>query len=116
MDLFELSMQKNLMNGAPLADKMRPRSLDEFVGQGHIIGDGKYLSRLIKSDRLSSILFYGPPGVGKTTLAEIIAKTTSKNFIKLSAVTSNLKELREVLKKAEDSMKFHNISTIVFID
>ncbi|MDU3010251.1 MAG: replication-associated recombination protein A [Peptoniphilus harei] len=116
MDLFELSMEKNLMKSSPLADRMRPRNLDEFVGQDHVIGDGKYLSRLIKSDRLGSILFYGPPGVGKTTLAEIIAKTTNKNFIKLSAVTSNLKELREVLKKAEDSMKFHNISTIVFID
>ena len=116
MDLFELSMEKNLMKASPLADRMRPRNLDEFVGQDHVIGEGKYLSRLIKSDRLGSILFYGPPGVGKTTLAEIIAKTTNKNFIKLSAVTSNLKELREVLKKAEDSMKFHNISTIVFID
>ena len=116
MDLFELSMEKNLMKASPLADRMRPRNLNEFVGQDHVIGDGKYLSRLIKSDRLGSILFYGPPGVGKTTLAEIIAKTTNKNFIKLSAVTSNLKELREVLKKAEDSMKFHNISTIVFID
>lgn len=116
MDLFELSMEKNLMKASPLADRMRPRNLNEFVGQDHVIGDGKYLSRLIKSDRLGSILFYGPPGVGKTTLAEIIANTTNKNFIKLSAVTSNLKELREVLKKAEDSMKFHNISTIVFID
>ncbi|MBM7550589.1 replication-associated recombination protein A [Peptoniphilus gorbachii] len=116
MDLFELSMEKNLMKSSPLADRMRPRNLNEFAGQDHVIGDGKYLSRLIKSDRLGSILFYGPPGVGKTTLAEIIAKTTNKNFIKLSAVTSNLKELREVLKKAEDSMKFHNISTIVFID
>lgn len=116
MDLFELSMQKNLESKAPLADRMRPRNLEEFFGQSHIIGEGKYLSRLIKSDRLTSVLFYGPPGVGKTTLAEIIARSTNKNFVKLSAVTSNLKELREVLAKAENSMKFDNISTIVFID
>ena len=116
MDLFELSMQKNLETKAPLADRMRPRNLEEFFGQDHIIGEGKYLSRLIKSDRLTSVLFYGPPGVGKTTLAEIIARTTNKNFVKLSAVTSNLRELREVLKKSEDSMKFDNVSTIVFID
>ncbi|MGI5949065.1 replication-associated recombination protein A, partial [Peptoniphilus sp.] len=116
MDLFELSMQNNLKNTAPLADRMRPRNLKEFVGQDNLVGEGKYLSRVIKSDRFSSMLFYGPPGVGKTTLADIIAKTTNKNFIKLSAVTSNLKELREVLKKAEDSVKFDNVSTIVFID
>lgn len=116
MDLFELSMQNNLKNTAPLADRMRPRNLNEFVGQDHLIGEGKYLNRVIKSDRFSSMLFYGPPGVGKTTLADIIAKTTNKNFIKLSAVTSNLKELREVLSKAEDAVKFDNVSTIVFID
>lgn len=116
MDLFELSMQKNLESKAPLADRMRPRNLQEFFGQNHIIGEDKYLSRLIKSDRLTSVLFYGPPGVGKTTLAEIIARSTNKNFVKLSAVTSNLKELREVLAKAENSMKFDNVSTIVFID
>lgn len=116
MDLFELNMQNNLKNTAPLADRLRPRNLKEFVGQDHLIGEGKYLNRVIKSDRFSSMLFYGPPGVGKTTLANIIAKTTNKNFIKLSAVTSNLKELRGVLSKAEDSVKFDNISTIVFID
>lgn len=116
MDLFELNMQNNLKNTAPLADRLRPRNLNEFVGQDHLIGEGKYLNRVIKSDRFSSMLFYGPPGVGKTTLANIIANTTNKNFIKLSAVTSNLKELREVLSKAEDSVKFDNVSTIVFID
>jgi len=116
MNLFDLNMEKNLNRIAPLADRLRPRNLDEFIGQDHILGEGKYLSRLIKVDRFGSILFYGPPGIGKTTLASIIAKTTNKNFVKLSAVTSNLKELREVLEKAENSMKFDNVTTIVFID
>lgn len=109
-------MQKNLENKAPLADRCRPINLEEFVGQTHILGPGKFLTRLIKSDRITSMLFYGPPGVGKTTLAKIIANITNKNFVELSAVTSNIKELREVLKTAEDDFKFSNIETIVFID
>lgn len=109
-------MEKNLNNKSPLADRLRPKNLEEFVGQDHIIGQGKFLSRLIKSDRVNSLLFYGPPGVGKTTLAKIIANLTNKNFVELSAVTSNIKELREVLNKAQDDFKFSNIETIVFID
>lgn len=116
MNLFDLNMQKNLENKAPLADRCRPINLEEFVGQTHILGPGKFLTRLIKSDRITSMLFYGPPGVGKTTLAKIIANITNKNFVELSAVTSNIKELREVLKTAEDDFKFSNIETIVFID
>lgn len=116
MNLFDLSMEKNLNNKSPLADRLRPKNLEEFVGQDHIIGQGKFLSRLIKSDRVNSLLFYGPPGVGKTTLAKIIANLTNKNFVELSAVTSNIKELREVLQKAQDDFKFSNIETIVFID
>lgn len=116
MNLFDLSMEKNLNNKSPLADRLRPKNLEEFVGQDHIIGQGKFLSRLIKSDRVNSLLFYGPPGVGKTTLAKIIANLTNKNFVELSAVTSNIKELREVLNKAQDNFKFSNIETIVFID
>ncbi|MDO5715136.1 MAG: replication-associated recombination protein A [Tissierellia bacterium] len=116
MDLFTLQMEQNLKYQAPLADRLRPQSLEEFVGQRHLVGKGKYLRRIIQSDRLSSMIFYGPPGVGKTTLAKIIAKTTHKNFIEISAVTSNLKELRQVLKQCEDSLKFDNIQTIVFID
>ena len=116
MNLFDLSMEKNLNNKSPLADRLRPKNLEEFVGQDHIIGQGKFLSRLIKSDRVNSLLFYGPPGVGKTTLAKIIANLTNKNFVELSAVTSNIKELREVLNKAQDDFKFSNIETIVFID
>lgn len=109
-------MEKNLNNKSPLADRLRPKNLEEFVGQDHIIGQGKFLSRLIKSDRVNSLLFYGPPGVGKTTLAKIIANLTNKNFVELSAVTSNIKELREVLQKAQDDFKFSNIETIIFID
>lgn len=116
MNLFDLSMEKNLNNKSPLADRLRPKNLEEFVGQDHIIGQGKFLSRLIKSDRVNSLLFYGPPGVGKTTLAKIIANLTNKNFVELSAVTSNIKELREVLQKAQDDFKFSNIETIIFID
>ena len=116
MNLFDLSMEKNLNNKSPLADRLRPKNLEEFVGQDHIIGQGKFLSRLIKSDRVNSLLFYGPPGVGKTTLAKIIANLTNKNFVELSAVTSNIKALREVLNKAQDDFKFSNIETIVFID
>ena len=116
MNLFDLSMEKNLNNKSPLADRLRPKNLEEFVGQDHIIGQGKFLSRLIKSDRVNSLLFYGPPGVGKTTLAKIIANLTNKNFVELSAVTSNIKELREVLQKAQDDFTFSNIETIVFID
>lgn len=116
MNLFDLSMEKNLNNKSPLSDRLRPKNLEEFVGQDHIIGQGKFLSRLIKSDRVNSLLFYGPPGVGKTTLAKIIANLTNKNFVELSAVTSNIKELREVLNKAQDDFKFSNIETIVFID
>lgn len=116
MDLFNLNLEKNLKDTQPLAAKMRPESLEDFVGQKHLIGEGKYLRRVIKSDRVPSIIFYGPPGVGKTTLAEIIAKTTNKQFLRLSAVTSNLKEMRETLKIAEDSLKFENIQSILFID
>lgn len=116
MDLFSLNLENNLKTNQPLAAKVRPISLDEYIGQKHLVGEGKYLRRVIKSDRVPSIIFYGPPGVGKTTLAEIIAISTKKQFLRISAVTSNLKELREVLNKAEDLLKFDNISSILFID
>ncbi len=116
MDLFTYAMKNNLKKTAPLADRMRPSTLSEFVGQNHIIGEGKFLQRSIKADRLTSMIFYGPPGTGKTTLAMIIANTTSMIFEKLSAVTSGVKDIREVTKRAEENLKMEGKRTILFID
>lgn len=116
MDLFDLAMKKNLKRTAPLADRMRPENLEEFIGQNHIVGKGKFLQRSIQADRLTSMIFYGPPGTGKTTLAMIIANTTSMIFEKLSAVTSGVKDIREVIKRAEESLKIEGRRTILFID
>lgn len=115
MDLFDLAMSKNNVK-KPLAEKMRPRSLDEFIGQKHIIGKGKLLRRLIKTDNLTSIILFGPPGVGKTTLAYIISLETKCEFIKLNATTLGVKEIREYIKKAEEALKFYGRRTIFFID
>jgi len=109
-------MENQLNREAPLADRMRPKIIDEFVGQSHVIGKGKFLWRAIKADRISSMILYGPPGVGKTTLAMIIANSTHKNFEKLSAVTSGVKELREIISKAEEELKLYSRRTILFID
>ena len=99
----------------PLAARMRPRSLQEFVGQRHLLGEGKVLRRLIESDQISSMVFWGPPGVGKTTLARIIANQTRSAFIDFSAVTSGIKEIRTVMQKAEENRRFGE-RTIVFVD
>lgn len=116
MNLFTLNMENQLNREAPLADRMRPNTIDEFVGQSHVIGKGKFLWRAIKADRINSMILYGPPGVGKTTLAMIIANSTHKNFEKLSAVTSGVKELREVINRAEEDLKLYGKRTILFID
>lgn len=116
MDLFAINMEKQLKKNAPLADRMRPESISEFVGQNHILGKGKFLNRAIKADRINSMIFYGPPGTGKTTLAMIIANTTDMNFEKLSAVSSGVKDIRGVIHKAEESLKLYNKRTILFID
>lgn len=116
MDLFTLNMESQLKKNAPLADRMRPENISEFVGQGHILGDGKFLNRAIKADRLNSMIFYGPPGTGKTTLAMIIANSTNMYFDKLSAVTSGVKDIREVVHNAEERLKLYNNRTILFID
>ncbi len=116
MDLFTMSMEEKLKKNAPLADRMRPESLEEFVGQQHILGEGKFLNRSIKADRITSMIFYGPPGTGKTTLARIIANRTKMSYEKLSAVTSGVKDIREVMSRAEENLKLYNKRTILFID
>jgi len=114
-DLFTMAQQaKPTM--APLADRMRPRTLDEFIGQKHIVGPGKLLRRAIEADRLTSSIFWGPPGCGKTTLASIIAETTKSEFVQLNAVTSGVADVREVLKKAEENQKYYGRSTYLLLD
>ena len=111
-DLFTESLNKR----APLADRMRPSKLDEFLGQEHVIGKGKLLRRAIEADRLTSSIFFGPPGCGKTTLAHIIANTTDAAFAKLNAVTSGVADVRKVIKEAEDRLKLYGKSTYLLLD
>ena len=99
----------------PLASRMRPRNLTEFAGQTHLIGEGKLLRKMIESDNISSMIFWGPPGVGKTTLARIIAHETKSEFITFSAVTSGIKEIKKVMEDAENNKRL-GIKTIVFVD
>lgn len=115
MDLFDSQLAKNPSH-KPLADRMRPMTIEEIVGQEHLLGQGKVLRQLIESDRLRSLILWGPPGVGKTTIASAIAHATNSAFISLSAVNTGIKEAREVIKKAEDDLKFHHRRTILFID
>ena len=100
---------------APLASRLRPETLEEFAGQGHLIGEGKMLRQLIERDQISSMIFWGPPGVGKTTLASIIASRTKADFINFSAVTSGIKEIREVMVRAENSRRM-GLRTVLFVD
>ncbi len=116
MDLFEYTANKSLEKIAPLADRIRPKTLDEYVGQEHIIGKGKLLYRAISADKISSIILYGPPGTGKTTLAKIIANTTKMIFKQLNAVTSGIKDIREVTIEAKEQLGMYNKRTILFID
>jgi len=115
MDLFS-NKQKNNDKAKPLAYRMRPENFSEIYGQEDIIGEGKLLRRMIESDRLQSLILYGPPGSGKTSLAKIIADHTDSDFVKLNAVTSGVKDLREVIKKGENNIKLYNQRTILFID
>ena len=115
-DLFEEATEEYRAAQAPLADRMRPRTLDEFVGQEHILGRGKLLRRAIKADRIKSLIFYGPPGSGKTTLARIIANTTEAHFTSLNAVLSGVKDIREAIQQAERRHQLHQQRTILFVD
>ncbi|WP_353892603.1 replication-associated recombination protein A [Proteinivorax hydrogeniformans] len=113
MDLFNYNKDNS---SQPLAARFRPTTLDDFIGQTHIVGQNSLLRRAIMADKLSSMIFYGPPGTGKTTLAEVIANTTDSEFIKLNAVTSGVKDIREVIKAASDNLDMYGTKTILFID
>lgn len=116
MDLFEYMRSTNMEKEAPLAARMRPRVLEEVVGQEHIVGEGTLLYRAIKADKVSSVIFYGPPGTGKTTLAKVIANTTSAEFTQINATISGKKDMEEVIKKAKDMQGMYGKRTILFID
>ena len=116
MDLFEYMRENTMKNESPLASRLRPETLDEVVGQQHIIGKDKLLYRAIMADKLSSIIFYGPPGTGKTTLAKVIAHTTSADFVQLNATVAGKKDMEEVIGKAKDNLGMYGRKTILFVD
>ncbi|MBD3239503.1 MAG: AAA family ATPase [Chitinivibrionales bacterium] len=116
MDAFKQQADRALSSRAPLADRMRPRTLDEFIGQEHIIGPGRLLRRAIQIDQLSSLIFYGPPGTGKTTLARIIANTTKAQFLSINAVLAGVKDIREAIDSARRTLELYGKRTILFID
>ena len=116
MDLFDYMKETTLENESPLASRMRPTTLEEVVGQEHIIGKDKLLYRAIKADKLGSVIFYGPPGTGKTTLAKVIANTTSARFTQLNATTAGKKDMEDVVKRAKDLQGMYGRRTILFID
>ncbi|MDD3366373.1 MAG: AAA family ATPase, partial [Sphaerochaetaceae bacterium] len=113
MDLFEQHLDSSHQ---PLAYRMRPRNLDEYVGQDHIVGKGRLLRRAIQADQLSSIILYGPPGTGKTTLARVIANTTRSHFSTINAVLSGVKELRYEIEEAKSRLAHYQKRTILFVD
>jgi putative ATPase len=116
MGLFDQQEADNLDAAKPLAARMRPKTLDEFVGQTHFLGEGKLLRRMLQADRLNSVIFYGPPGTGKTSLAEIIASHTKRKFVSLNAASAGVKEVRELLEAARNRLSTGGQNTVLFID
>lgn len=116
MDLFEYMREQKKETESPLASRLRPTTLDEMVGQQHIIGKDKLLYRAIKADKLSSIILYGPPGTGKTTLAKVIANSTSAEFLQMNATSAGKKDMEDVIAKAKNNMGMFGKKTILFID
>ncbi len=116
MELFTHAHEQRMKSEAPLAARMRPRTLDEYIGQEHILGPGKLLRRAIEADRMfPSKLLWGPPGTGKTTLAMVVANTTKSHFETLSAVLAGKAELREVIDKALERRRLYNLRTVLFV-
>ena len=116
MDLFDYMREQNMQNESPLANRMRPKTLEEVVGQQHIIGKDKLLYRAIRADKLSSVIFYGPPGTGKTTLAKVIAGATKAEFVSINATTAGKKDMEAVVEQAKNSLGMYGRRTILFID
>jgi len=116
MDLFEISREHNKTDSYPLAERMKPTKIEDFFGQEHILGEGKLLRRLITSDRVQSLILYGPSGTGKTSLSRIIANSTNSEFVTLNAVTSGIKDLKEVVSNAKDLLGMYQKKTILFLD
>ncbi|MEC7924174.1 MAG: AAA family ATPase, partial [Actinomycetota bacterium] len=115
-NLFTSSMRDKLTERTPLANKLRPRNLEDIVGQEHLLGEGSPLRVLIESDKMSSVVFWGPPGTGKTSIARLIATFTSKAFEQLSAVSATVKDVREVIAEAEERLGEYGTGTILFLD
>src|SRR3990167_7766165 len=115
-DLFENNLEETIRKVAPLAERMRPRTLEDFVGQEHIVGKGKPLRKMIEKGQISSVILWGPPGSGKTSLARLIAHYTKSHFEQFSAVTAGVSDIRRITKEAGDRLKFNKTRTILFVD
>ena len=116
MDLFEHNLEKQSAAELPLAARLRPKTLGEFVGQEHLVAKGRFLRSALDRDQVPSMILWGPPGTGKTTLAEIIANTTRSRFVFYSAVMGTVKDIREIVNEAKDKRVYHNQRTILFVD